>query len=209
MSKVSEKIVERLIIYRRCLIRSGANSNNTHIFSHQLAKKSGASPAQVRRDIMGVGYSGSPAHGYEIKSLVNSIGKFIDPVKREKIAVIGLGNLGRAIVDYFNRQSLEMEIVAAFDTNPEKVNRVLMGCKSYHVKEMKSIIQEYDIQTVILCIPSIYAQEVTNELVEYGIKGILNYAPINLNVPLNIYVENLDMIAVFEKVSYFARKNNK
>ncbi len=209
MSKISKKIVERLIIYRRCLIRSSVNSNNTHIFSHQLAKKSGASSAQVRRDIMGLGYSGSPAYGYEIKSLVDSIGKFIDPVKREKIAIIGLGNLGKAIVDYFNKQSLEMEIVAAFDTNPEKVNRVLMGCKSYHIKEMKSIIKEYDIQTAILCIPSINAQEVTDELIESGIKGILNYAPINLNVPLNIYVENLDMIAIFEKVSYFARKNNK
>lgn len=208
MMKISDKKIERIINYRRVLVRLDKQMGKTHVFSHQLASNSGASPAQVRRDLMEIGYTGSPAHGYEIKGLLKGIGDFIDPPKKQGIALIGLGNLGRAIIDYFNGQSSKLEIVTVFDNNPDKVNRVVAGCRSYHVKDLKKIIMEKKIKTAVITVPSTGAQDIADELIEAGVKGILNYAPIILSVPEGIYVENRDMITTLEKVSYFA-KNNK
>ena len=209
MVKISEKKIERIINYRRVLIRLDKQMKRTHVFSHQLALCSGASPAQVRRDLMEIGYTGSPAHGYEVKGLLISIGKFIDPEAKEGIALIGLGNLGRSIIDYFNGQSSKLEIITVFDKNPDKVNRVVAGCRSYHVNELSRIIIEKNIKTAVISVPSGDAQNVADTLIDAGIKGILNYAPIILNVPAGIYVENRDMITALEKVSYFAKNNNK
>lgn len=209
MVKISEKKVERIINYRRVLMRLGSLTGKTHVYSHQLANSSGASSAQVRRDLMEIGYTGSPAHGYEIKGLLEGISKFIDPEEKEGIALIGLGNLGRAIIDYFNGQSSKLEIVTVFDKNPDKVNRVVAGCRSYHVKDLKEVIIENKIKTAVISVPSTDAQAVADDLVDAGVKGILNYAPIILNVPEGIYVENRDMITTLEKVFYFAKNNNK
>jgi len=209
MNKISDKKIERIINYRRVLLRLDKQLGKTHVFSHQLANNSGASPAQVRRDLMEIGYTGSPAHGYEIKGLLDSIGEFIDPDQKQGIALIGVGNLGRAIIDYFNGQSSKLEIITVFDTNPDKVNRVVSGCRSYHVKDLKSVIIEKNIKTAVVAVPSSGAQQVADELIEAGVKGILNYAPIILSVPDGIYVENRDMITTLEKVSYFAKNNIK
>lgn len=130
-------------------------------------------------------------------------------LKKRGIALIGLGNLGRAIIDYFNGQSSKLEIVTVFDKNPDKVNRVVAGCRSYHVKDLKEVIVENKIKTAVISVPSTDAQNVADTLIEAGVKGILNYAPIILNVPDGIYVENRDMITTLEKVFYFAKNNNK
>lgn len=209
MVKISEKKVERIINYRRGLIRLDKQMGKTHVYSHQLANSSGASSAQVRRDLMEIGYTGSPAHGYEIKGLLDGIGKFIDPEEKQGIALIGLGNLGRAIIDYFNGQSSKLEIITVFDKTPDKVNRVIAGCRSYHVNDLKEIILKKKIKTAVISVPSVDAQNVADILIDAGVKGILNYAPIILNVPDGIYVENRDMITTLEKVSYFAKNNNK
>ena len=210
MNKISDKKIERIINYRRVLLRLDRQLGKSHVFSHQLANNSGASPAQVRRDLMEIGYTGSPAHGYEIKGLLDSIGDFIDPDHKEGIALVGVGNLGRAIIDYFNGQSLKLEIITVFDINPEKIDRVVSGCHSYHVKDLRQIIIEKKIKTAVIAVPSSGAQNVADELIEAGVKGILNYAPIILSVPESIYVENRDMITALEKVSYFAKnKTNK
>jgi redox-sensing transcriptional repressor len=209
MVKISEKKIERIINYRRVLIRLDKQMGITHVYSHQLANSSGASPAQVRRDLMEIGYSGSPAHGYEINGLLEGISKFIDPEKKEGIALIGLGNLGRAIIDYFNGQSSKLEIITVFDKNSDKVNRVVAGCRSYHVRDLKEIIVEKNIKTAVISVPSGEAQKVADVLIDAGVKGILNYAPIILNVPEGVYVENRDMITTLEKVFYFAKNNYK
>ncbi|MBN2281938.1 MAG: redox-sensing transcriptional repressor Rex [Candidatus Marinimicrobia bacterium] len=207
MNKISDKKIERIITYRRVLLRLDKQLGKTHVFSHQLASSSGASSAQVRRDLMEIGYTGSPAHGYEIRGLLDSIGEFIDPDQKEGIALVGVGNLGRAIIDYFNGQSSKLEIVTVFDVNPDKIERVISGCRSYHVKDLKPVIIEKKIKTAVITVPSGSAQSVADELIEAGVKGILNYAPITLTVPHGIYVENRDMITTLEKVSYFAKNN--
>ena len=199
----SEKKIERLINYRRVLIKL-ARDNEKNIFSHQLAALTDATPAQIRRDLMEIETSGSPAHGYNIENLIESIDDYIGKESSKNVAVIGLGNLGKAIVNYVNNGSENVNIIAGFDIKPEKVNRVIAGCHVYHLNDLDKIVDEKNINSIILTVPVRVAQEVAEQVTQAGVTGILNYAPVNLNLPDNIFVENRDMIAAIEKVSYFS-----
>ncbi|MDM7924642.1 MAG: redox-sensing transcriptional repressor Rex [bacterium] len=203
MNLISEKTIERLILYRGLLLQAN-HENESGIYSHQLARMAGFTPAQVRRDLMQVGYTGSPARGYDKAKLIQSISALVDPAEKREIALAGIGSIGRAILAYFHGRSSLLEITAAFDTDPEKTGRVIHGCRCHPVDRLADIVRERGIRTGILCVPAGAAQSVTDALVEGGIRGILNYAPTRLIVPPDVYVENRDMIMAVEKVVYFS-----
>lgn len=207
-SKIPEKTIERLLLYRRILINSGLNPNAS-IYSHQLAQLSSVTSAQVRRDLMSIGYFGSPVHGYEIGKLIDSIGEFVDDTEVQRVALIGLGHLGRAILDYFRGRRPKLTITAAFDIDPEKVNRVLHGVRCYSIDQLTEVIRQEQIKVAIIAIPESGAQEIADQLVQAGVSGILNYAPIKLNVPPEVYIENRDMLLAVEKVAFFARRSKR
>src|SRR5210317_1913624 len=116
-----DKPVERLSQYRRSL-NNQLVKGKTHIFSHEIANLLHITPVQVRRDIMLIGYSGTLRKGYDIKDLVKQIGNIIDTSEGQKIAVIGMGNLGKAFIHYLHEKRAKLRIVAAFDVNPEKID---------------------------------------------------------------------------------------
>lgn len=205
--KVSEKNIERLLLYRR-ILNSVSLENNENIYSHQLAILADSTPEQVRRDIMSIGYSGSSSKGYNINQLINSISEFVDSDDIQKVAIIGVGHLGRSVMDYFQGRRPKLKIAATFDNDPAKINRVLHGCRCYPVDKMVDVIKSEGINVAILSVPGSAAQDVAERLVEAGIKGILNYAPIKLKLPQDIYVENRDMLLAVEKVAFLARKNS-
>ncbi len=204
MNSISEKTIERLIIYRGLLLNM-ASSEVKNIYSHQLATLTGFTSAQIRRDIMSIGYSGSPVRGYNIKSLINSLGEFIDGDTKQGVALVGMGHVGRAILDYLKGRRPKLDITATFDYDPAKVNRVIHGCISYHVSELEKVLREQNIIVGIIAVPAGEAQTVAERMVNAGIKGILNYAPVKLDLPPGIYVDNRDMTLAVEKVAYFAR----
>jgi len=102
-----------------------------------------------------------------------------------------------------------LKIIASFDKDYEKVNRVIAGCRCYHISEAPSIIKREDIKIAIIAVPQSSAQEVADMLIEAGIIGILNYSPMRLNVPANVYVEYRDMVRAVEKVAFFACYKNQ
>ncbi|MBN1154792.1 redox-sensing transcriptional repressor Rex [candidate division KSB1 bacterium] len=205
MNSISPKTIERLILYRRILL--GINPDEkSHIYSHELAKMTGFTAAQIRRDIMAVGYSGSPVHGYNTQAMINSISDFIDAPEVQNVALIGVGHLGRAVLNYFKGRRPKLSIVASFDNDESKVNRVIQGCRVIHTNELEKSIKEMNIQVAILTIPAESAQEIADRVISAGVKGILNYAPIKLHTPPDVYVENRDMIMAVEKAAYFARQ---
>ncbi|MCK5739692.1 redox-sensing transcriptional repressor Rex [bacterium] len=208
MKQISLKTIERLINYRRALYQLRAERKES-VFSHQIAVRTGASSAQVRRDLMAIGYSGSPAHGYDLELLLQSISEFIDADEMQKIAVAGVGKLGRAIIDYLRGRHPTLKISAVFDIDPEKVNRVLHGCRCYRLDQITEIVSEQQIQVAILAVPAAVAQDVAEHLVAAGVRGIINYAPVLLYLPANIYIENRDMITAIEKTAYLARQLQK
>ncbi len=201
---ISRKILERLIQYRRSLLAL-TEKETTNIYSHELAKISGASPVQVRRDLMVIGYSGSSVKGYEVASLLESLNDFLDHSEKEKVALVGVGYVGRAILYYIMGMHTNLEIVALFDIEPDKINRVIHGCHSYHVNELNKVCKENNIKIGILTVPKNAAQSVAEKMINTGINGIINYAPIELNLPPDIIIENKDMILSVEKVAWLTR----
>lgn len=207
VKNLPHKTVERVSQYRRALLLI-LSKEKTHVFSHEIAQMLHLTPVQVRRDLMLIGYSGNLRKGYDIKELIDLIGKIIDTDKGQRVAVIGLGNLGKAFISYFKGKRSKLMIVAAFDTNPEKIDRIYDGVPCYHASRLAEIIKKEDISIGIITVPAEQAPAVAETLVLSGIKGILNYSPKPLNVSPYVYLEEYDMITSLEKVAFFAKKND-
>ena len=203
--RVSGKTIGRLSLYRRVLYGLLADGERS-IYSHQLAVFVGGTAAQVRRDVMAVGYTGSPTRGYDIPELTRAIGSYLDASQGQSVALVGVGNLGKAILSYFSGRRPRLSIEAAFDTDPGKINRVVHGCRCYGMSDLERVVQGRGIELGILTVPADQAQGVAENLVRAGVRGILNFAPVRLSLPEDVYVEDIDMTMSLEKVAFFARK---
>jgi redox-sensing transcriptional repressor len=206
MNKLPGKTVERLSEYRRTLLGCLVE-NRSYIFSHDLAALLHITAVQVRRDLMLIGYSSVLRKGYDVRELIQTIGRIIDSDEGLSVAIIGIGNLGRAVTGYFRGKRSKLNVVASFDIDPQKVNKVISGVKCFHVQDMEQIIRELKIQIAILTVPADYAKSTCESVVRFGIKGILNFTTVPLNVPSGIYLEEYDMITSIEKVAYFVKEN--
>lgn len=205
LSDLSGKTVGRLSLYRRILsdlMVRGAK----YIYSHELAAAASVTAAQVRRDMMAVGYVGSPTKGYEVAGLVQCIGSLLDGPAAQGVALVGLADLGRAILAYFAGRRPGPTIAAAFDRDPQRVNRVVHGCRCYPMEKLAEVVGERGIRSAILAVPAAEAQPAAEALIRAGIRGLLNFAPTPLRVPTGVYVEHLDMTTSLEKVAFFARQ---
>lgn len=203
---VSQKTIGRLSLYRR-LLTNPADEAQRYIFSHQLAAMAGSTAVQVRRDLMGIGYTGSTTKGYDRAELAQAIGRFLDDPEGTQVALVGIGNLGRAILAYFGGRRPKLAIVGAFDIDPAKAARVIHGCRCYLLDELARISQELNITVGIIAVPAAAAQSVADALVRAGITGILNFVPLRLHVPPNVYVEDIDMAMALEKAAYFSQQH--
>jgi redox-sensing transcriptional repressor len=199
-----ERTVGRLSLYRRLLV-SMRTRGARNVFSHELASAAGVTAAQVRRDMMVVGCSGSPARGYDVPELIEHIGLFLDSQEPEGVALVGVGNIGRAMMTYFEGRRPKLKVVAAFDRDPAKINRVVHGCRCYPVEEMADVVAAKSIRVAVLAVPAEVAQDVADVLVRAGVRGLLNFAPVALRVPELVYVEDIDVTTSLEKVAFFAR----
>jgi redox-sensing transcriptional repressor len=206
MNKLPGKTVERLSEYRRTLLGCAAE-NKSYIFSHDLAALLHITAVQVRRDLMLIGYSSVLRKGYDVRELIQTIGKIIDSEEGLNVAIIGIGNLGRAVTGYFRGKRSKLNVIASFDNDLQKVNKVISGVKCYHIQDMEQIIRELNIRIAILSVPADYAKATCESVVRYGIKGILNFTTMPLNVPSGIHLEEYDMITSIEKVAYFVKEN--
>jgi redox-sensing transcriptional repressor len=203
-----EKTVERLALYRR-LLKNHYRNGKTHVFSHQLADMAGTTAPVVRRDLMNLGYYGTPRHGYEIKALLECMDTFFHKPEVKNIILIGVGNLGRALISYFTKDKSEYNLVASFDTDPLKVSLKFNGCPCYPLEKLGELIAEKGVVVGILTVPADHAQEIADLLVSNKIVGILNFAPVSLTVPSSVYVENVDLTMMLEKAIYFSLYRDK
>jgi redox-sensing transcriptional repressor len=205
MNALPGKTVERLSEYRRTLLAC-LDENKNFIFSHDLASRLHITAVQVRRDLMLIGYSSVHRKGYDVKELIDTISSIIDLDEGMNVAIVGIGNLGRALAGYFKGKRSKLNLVASFDNDPQKINKVISGVKCYPYNDMERIIDELKIQIAILTVPADFAREIAEETVRFGIKGILNFTTIPLNVPSGIFLEEYDMITSIEKVAYFVKE---
>jgi redox-sensing transcriptional repressor len=118
---------------------------------------------------------------------------------------VGVGNLGRAVLDYFTVRRLSLDIVAAFDTDPAKVNRVVHGVRAYPMEALPAVVQAQDIQVGVLTVPAAFAQSTADALLAAGVRSFLNFAPVPIRMPHRTYVEDMDITTSMEKAAFFAR----
>ena len=202
--RISEKTIGRLSLYRR-ILEQLSQEGQERVHSPVLAERSQCSAAQVRRDFMSISYYGNPARGYDIKELISAIDKFLDHPEGTSAVLVGIGNLGRAVLEYFKDRRPRLKIVAAFDQVAEKVNRDYHGTPSYAMENLRDIVVKDRIKVGIICVPATVSRHVAEQLIDVGITGILNFAPVKLSVPPHVYLEDVDLIMSLEKVAYFSR----
>ena len=202
------KTIERLSQYRRALLICLENGKS-HIFSHEIARLQHITSVQVRRDLMLIGYSGTLRQGYNIENLIDLIGEIIDSEELIKVAVMGLGDLGHAILNYFNGKRSKLYIVAGFDVNPKKIGTFFNGVPCYSVEQISEVIRRENISIGIITVPAKQAPVTAGRLIKAGIKGILNYTPTPIQVPDEIYLEEYDMITTLEKLAFYVKLSDE
>lgn len=202
---VSERTIERLHQYSR-LLQGLKDAGKTSVFSHDLADLSGGTSAQVRRDLMAAGGVGRAKLGYDVKALLKHLRRFLLSADGDNLALVGVGNIGMALLPYFLTYRPGLRIVATFDRSRWKVGRVFHGRTCLSMEQLEPIILEKGIKTAILAIPATDAQSVAERLYDAGVTGILNFAPAFLKLPSSVWVENMDMGVVLEKVVFMARQ---
>lgn len=202
---VPRKAVYRLSLYKRCLDRL-SNGEATTVSSEALAKVAGVKPTQLRKDLGYCGQFGKRGLGYDVATLRRRLSDALGRTSLQPVVLVGAGNLGSALLQYGDGFAREgFEIAAAFDMNPRRRKSAAGEVTVYPMSRMTKFIDEHQIRIAILCVPGTVAQEVCNALVDAGIQAILNFAPIVLQVPSRVMVNNVNLAIELENLSYFIK----
>lgn len=201
MKRIPDKVVGRLAQYRR-LLAEHLPKDKRSVFSHELASMMQITASQVRRDLMHVGSYGVPRHGYDVAELIARINALLD-LGKSRIALVGIGNLGRALIAFLNSRRGGLCISAAFDSDPTKTGRLQGGVPCHPMESLAEVVGREGIRIAVLAVPAPTAQEVADNLVRAGVRGIVNFAPVPLRVPVGIALEEIDVTCALEKVAYF------
>jgi redox-sensing transcriptional repressor len=202
--EIPKIIIGRLPLYLRVLRRL-KNEGKVYSSSQELGEMLDISAAQIRKDLSHFGELGKRGTGYEIEFLIEKLDKILNIDTVWNIAVVGVGDVGHALARYNGFINRGFKISAIFDSDPNKIGTQVRDLVIQDVKDLKDVIQEENIKIAVVATPASAAQEVTDRLVEHGIKAILNYAPIYLKVPKNVHVEHIDPAIHLQKLSYYLR----
>lgn len=175
------------------------------VSSEALAKAAGVKSTQLRKDLTYFGQFGTRGLGYNVAGLSGAIGEVLGRSRLQPVILVGVGNLGAALLRYGGFQKEGFEIVAAFDVRPDPRRTKGLKIELMDAKDLTTFIQEQHIKMAILTVPVAHAQEVVNEMVEAGIQAVLNFSPVVLDVPKHVVVNNVDLAVELENLSYFIR----
>jgi len=200
---------KRLSLYYRIFKRFNAEKIEK-ANSKQIAEAIGIDSATVRRDFSYFGELGRRGFGYDVKKLMNFFANLLNDNAITNVMIVGVGNMGRALLHYRFHERNKMKVVMAFDTDdhPEVGSTTSDGIPIYGISQIKEKIQSGNVQTAILTVPSVKAQEVASILVQAGVKGILCFSPVNLSLPKDVVVQYVDLTSELQTLLYFMRKND-
>jgi redox-sensing transcriptional repressor len=204
---VIKNSLKRIFLYRACLVRL-KQMGVEKVFSYTLANETGVTSEQVRKDFSEFNIKGNKRGGYEINDLLQKMEEIFHCNKDHNIVLIGMGNMGLALSKYSKFVQRNMNIVATFDIDPFK-QKQRSGIPVYSMSRLKEIIDRFRVKVAILAVPEISAQEVADELMRYGIKGIVNFAPVLLKVPPEVVINNVNLCDELESVIYYVHKQLK
>jgi redox-sensing transcriptional repressor len=202
---IPRKTVYRLSLYLRCLARLKDNNIQT-VSSEALAKVAGVKPTQLRKDLTYFGQFGTRGLGYEVAALSQMISDELGTTSLQPVILVGVGNLGLALLSYRGFEKEGFEIIAAFDIEPKRRRDKEIDLPILGMEELPEFVQSHHVKMAIVTVPAAVAQEVANNLVQCGVMGILNFAPIVLHVPEDVMVNNVNLAIELENLSYFIQQ---
>ena len=200
--EIPRKTIYRLSLYLRCLHRLKSNAIRT-VSSEALAKAAGVKSTQLRKDLTYFGQFGTRGLGYDVEQLAQMITDLLGTNSLQPVILVGVGNLGLALLSYRGFEQEGFEIVAAFDLDVQRRRNKEIAQPIYPMEKLAEFVRQRGVKMAIVTVPASAAQEVTNTLAQAGITGILNFAPIVLSVPEDVMVNNVNLAIELENLSYF------
>lgn len=189
------------LYYRYLIILN--DEGKEKVSSTELSEAVQVDSASIRRDFSYFGALGKRGYGYDVKNLLTFFKKILNQDTLTNVALVGVGNLGHALLNYNFKRSNNIRISCAFDINKDITGKILSGVPVYDMSELKKQLSDQQISIAILTVPSTAAQKTADDMVEAGIKGIMNFTPIRLSAPSNIRVQNVDLATELQTLIYF------
>lgn len=204
--KIPQATSKRLPLYYRFL-QNFANANKKRVSSSELSEEMKIDAATIRRDFSHFGALGRKGYGYDVDYLVDFFRSMLDQDEETDVALIGVGSLGTAFLKYNFLKNHNTRIVLAIDPKASDEGQTKSGISIFPPSMMKEKIKELGIDLAILAVPTRIAQEVTDELVDVGVKGILNFTPVRLTVPESVRVHTIDLSVELQTLIYFMKND--
>ena len=199
---IPDIVVGRLPIYLRELQRM-LEENRRVTSSQELGERLGISAAQIRKDLSQFGEFGKQGTGYSIEFLADQIGQILKVDRVWEIAVVGAGDIGSAVARYQGFANRGLRVAMIFDNDASKIGSQVGDFTIKDINSIKEAVKEAGIKVAMIATPSHTAQEVADQLISAGVKAILNYAPINLNVPDDVRVQYIDPVIHLQRMTYY------
>ncbi|MDZ5474442.1 redox-sensing transcriptional repressor Rex [Bacillus sp. 31A1R] len=202
--KIPQATAKRLPLYYRFL-KNLHSSGKQRVSSAELSEAVKVDSATIRRDFSYFGALGKKGYGYNVNYLLSFFRKTLDQDELTKVALIGVGNLGTAFLNYNFLKNNNTKIEMGFDVESSKVGTKIGDVPIYHMDDLERVIEEDDVQVAILTVPVSAAQSITDRLVKVNVKGILNFTPARLTVPSTIRVHHIDLAVELQSLVYFLK----
>lgn len=203
-TKVPDIVVSRLPIYLRAL-EFMVLEGKERVTSAELAERLNISPAQIRKDLSYFGGFGKQGRGYDVKRLASELRRILNVEKEWEMALVGVGDLGRALVHYQGFRDKGFRLSLLFDNNPRKIGTKINGLEIMDSALIPKIIPERGVKIAIIAVPPQEAQKVADALIQAGVEAILNYAPVSLKVPPHVKVQYIDPVVSLQNMTYYLR----
>lgn len=202
--KIPKAVIKRLSLYARALKIMSVNRIE-RVSSRELGEALGINPAQVRKDLAYFGQFGVPGFGYFVEDLRKQIRQIQGTDRIVRIALVGVGNLGQALLSYATFRQEGFQIVAAFDADKRKVGGERAGVHLYHADDIPTKLKELAVDIVILAVPAPAAQDLADIVIGAGIHAILNFVPVRLVAPPHVKVHYVDLTVEIESLTYYIK----
>jgi redox-sensing transcriptional repressor len=203
--KIPVTTVNRLSLYLRVFSQIEATGDRT-VSSRQLAEHSGINPAQVRKDLAYFGQFGRRGVGYDVVELKGQIRGILGLDREWNCAIVGIGHLGMALLMYRGLKAYGFNVVAAFDSDPDKISWELEGVPVYDIADLPRVTREKKLEIAVLTVPAQAAQEVAQLVAAARIPAVLNFAPVQLHLPAGVMLRQVDFASELEALTYHLRK---
>jgi redox-sensing transcriptional repressor len=203
--EIPEVVIERLPIYARAVQRL-AEAGREVVSSQELGDQLGVTPAQIRKDLSYFGRFGKQGRGYNVQRLHEELRQILGLDRRWTMALVGVGHLGKAILHYGGFAPQGFHVVAAFDSDPETIGQEIAGLQVQDVRDLGTSLAANPVDIGIVAVPAERAREMVKLLVDSGVRAILNYAPIAMQVPAGVHIRPIDPVLALQSMTFYVKE---